>query len=220
MQSYFFSAPHSSLPKERNQSNYEAQRHIKPRRHIPAPEQDHVSLSSSFLSHVTKRRKRINQELICAQDEERNTCPRSRLGHRLHRHHDLQPDGYMSTTVASSDTSLLPDNLNVTYPFQDGQTDADWAKAGRHVLSYSGPYAVRGNGDDAGREGAGSGTVVHGPLAVANVPPMKGTMQERNFTLVDTDEGRFLEILQESNGVRSQLWWKQAESECKGAKNI
>ena len=35
------------------------------------------------------------------------------------------PDGYMSTTVASSDAALLPDNLNVTYPFQDGQTDAD-----------------------------------------------------------------------------------------------
>ena len=130
------------------------------------------------------------------------------------------PDGYMSTTVASSDTTLLPDNLNVTYPVQDGQTDADWAKTGRHVLSYSGPYVVRENGGDADGGGDGSGTVVHGPLAVANVPPMKGTMQERNFTLVDTDEGRFLEIVQESNGVRSQLWWKRAETGCKGAKDI
>ena len=130
------------------------------------------------------------------------------------------PDGYMSTTVASSDTTLLPDDLNVTYPFKDGQTDADWAKTGRHVLSYSGPYVVQDNGDDTGGEGAESGTVVHGPLAVANVPPMKGTMQERNFTLVDTDEGRFLEILQESDGVRSQLWWKQAETGRKEAKNI
>lgn len=116
------------------------------------------------------------------------------------------PAGYMSTTGASTDGSLLPDDLDVTYPFKEGQTDADWARTGKHTLSYAGPYVVSKSTRVApGRE---TGLVTHGPLTVAHVPAMKGTLQERNFTVVKTPHGKFLEILQESGGVKSQLWWE------------
>lgn len=116
------------------------------------------------------------------------------------------PAGYMSTTVASTDDRLLPNDLDVTYPFKEGQTDADWARTGKHTLSYSGPYIVT-KSTRIGKEKE-TGLVVHGPLTVAHVPAMKGTLQERNYTVVRTPEGRFLEIVQENGGVRGQLWWK------------
>ena len=115
------------------------------------------------------------------------------------------PAGYMSTTGASTDPTLLPDDLSVTYPFQEGQTDADWARTGKHTLSYAGPYVVTTTEQDGEKE---TGQVVHGPLTVAHVPAMKGTLQERNYTVVRTPEGKFLEILQKNGGVRGQLWWK------------
>lgn len=114
------------------------------------------------------------------------------------------PTGYMSTTVVSSDESLLPPDLNVTYPFQDGQSDGDWAKTGKHTLSYSGPYVIQ-------EENGGSGKVVHGPLTVAHVPRMIGTRLERDFAVFENGDGKFLQIVQESGTSRSELWWEKLD---------
>lgn len=110
------------------------------------------------------------------------------------------PTGYMSTTVVSTDPSLLPPDLDVTYPFQEGQSDADWAKTGKHTLSYSGPYAIE-------NRKASSGKVIHGPLTVAHVPGMMGTLLERDFAVFESGDGTFLQIVQESGALRSELWW-------------
>ena len=113
----------------------------------------------------------------------------------------------MSTTVVSTDPQLLPRDLNVTYPAEEGQTDADWSRVGRHTLSYSGPYRVTRSEK---KKKVKKGIVMHGPLRVAHVPGLNGTEQERNFTLVETAKGkRYLEIVQESEGVKSVLWWEQ-----------
>ncbi|KEZ42214.1 hypothetical protein SAPIO_CDS6063 [Scedosporium apiospermum] len=79
--------------------------------------------------------------------------------------------GYMSTTVASADSGLLPPDLNLTYPSQEGQSDADWAKAGKHTLSYAGPWSVQEAvpGVPATEE---SGQILHGPLTVAHIPAL------------------------------------------------
>lgn len=114
------------------------------------------------------------------------------------------PTGYMSTTVVSSDASLLPPDLNVTYPFQEGQSDADWAKTGKHTLAYSGPYVIQ-------EENEGSGTVVHGPLTVAHVPGMVGTLLEREFAIFENEDGKLLQIVQESRTSRSELWWEKLD---------
>ena len=119
--------------------------------------------------------------------------------------------GWMSTNVASSDPLLLPPNLNVTYPAKEGQLDADWARTGKHTLSYSGPYTVTEshllpNGKEGGR-------VSHGPLRVAHIPGMNGTVQERKYTLVKNREGkrRWLEVVSESEGAKTVLWWKRLD---------
>lgn len=117
----------------------------------------------------------------------------------------------MSTTVASSDPALLPPALNVTYPAKEGQTDADWARTGKHTLSYAGPYFVsKSKLHDDGRE---RGTVSHGPLRVAHVPGMNGTVQERGYTLVKDKnrKWRWLEVVSEGAGVKTVLWWRRLD---------
>lgn len=117
----------------------------------------------------------------------------------------------MSTTVASADSGLLPPDLNLTYPSQEGQSDADWAKAGKHTLSYAGPWSVQEAvpGVPATEE---SGQILHGPLTVAHIPALIGTRQRRNYTIIDTpDEGRFLWISQQNGTHKSHIWWKRLD---------
>jgi hypothetical protein len=119
--------------------------------------------------------------------------------------------GYMSTTVASADPGLLPPDLNLTYPSQEGQSDADWAKAGKHTLSYAGPWSVQEAvpGVPATEE---SGQILHGPLTVAHIPALIGTRQRRNYTIIDmSDEGRFLWISQQNGTHESHIWWKRLD---------
>lgn len=119
----------------------------------------------------------------------------------------------MSTTIASSDPALLPPALNVTYPAREGQTDADWARTGKHTLSYAGPYLATKSQRVSDMNEAG--TVRHGPLRVAHVPAMNGTVQERAYTLVKNRKAdrsyRFLEVVSESEGLRTVLWWKRLD---------
>lgn len=97
-------------------------------------------------------------------------------------------NGFMSATITSTDPEDRPANL--TFPYQDGQSDADWAAVGRHSIGYSGPFSV----NPAVPSNNVTGGVLHGPLTVANVPSMVENTQARNYTLIEDDEGVVLRI--------------------------
>ncbi|KAJ4387288.1 hypothetical protein N0V93_007877 [Gnomoniopsis smithogilvyi] len=105
-------------------------------------------------------------------------------------------DGFVSATITSTDPQDRPANL--TFPFQDGQSDADWAAVGRHSIGYSGPFSI--NPDVPSNTTMGG--VLHGPLTVANVPSMVGNVQPRNYTLIQEGEDVLLRIDSRRAGVR------------------
>ncbi|CCF38710.1 hypothetical protein CH063_09735 [Colletotrichum higginsianum] len=112
--------------------------------------------------------------------------------------------GYMSATITSTDPEHRPANL--TFPFQDGQSDADWAQIGKHSIGYAGPFSLT----DAIEATATSGQLVHGPLTVANVPTMVGVRQVRNYTTFEN--GNLLRISSQRDGSnRGELWWKRLD---------
>ncbi|KAK2054628.1 hypothetical protein LY76DRAFT_551834 [Colletotrichum caudatum] len=112
--------------------------------------------------------------------------------------------GYMSATITSTDPADRPANL--TFPYQDGQSEAAWAAIGRHSIGYAGPVSIT----DAVEATATSGQLVHGPLTVANVPSMVGNRQIRNYTTFE--DGKLLRISsQREGGNRGELWWKRLD---------
>ncbi|KXH64274.1 hypothetical protein CSAL01_06799 [Colletotrichum salicis] len=48
--------------------------------------------------------------------------------------------GFMSATITSTDPEDRPANL--TFPFEDSQSDADWALVGKHSIGYAGPLRI------------------------------------------------------------------------------
>lgn len=50
------------------------------------------------------------------------------------------PTGWMSATNAATEKNLRPEHL--TFPYLDGQSDADWALIGKHTLAYAGPFSI------------------------------------------------------------------------------
>ncbi|SPO07067.1 uncharacterized protein DNG_09761 [Cephalotrichum gorgonifer] len=118
--------------------------------------------------------------------------------------------GYMSTSSASTDLDLLPRDLNVTYPLKEGQSDADWARAGKHTLSYTGPFSF-GEAIPGVPSTKKSGQIIHGPLTAAIIPSWIGAEKARNYTIFDSDEGTFIRFLVESEGTVGQLWWKRLD---------
>jgi hypothetical protein len=105
------------------------------------------------------------------------------------------------TSLRSSDAALLP--LNLTYPPRDDQLDSDWAKIGKTTLSYWGPYTAVPTTEL-------TGSVVHGPLVGSHVPRSVGSTLQRNYTVVKTDEGTFLNLVFGSDAVQS-LWWRKLD---------
>ncbi|KAJ4419495.1 hypothetical protein N0V82_004940 [Gnomoniopsis sp. IMI 355080] len=113
-------------------------------------------------------------------------------------------DGFVSATITSTDAADRPANL--TFPFQAGQSDADWAAVGRHSIGYSGPFSV--NPDVPSNLTVGG--VLHGPLTVANVPSMVGNVQPRNYTLIEDSEGVLLRIdSRRAGGNTGVLFWRK-----------
>ncbi|EXF77918.1 hypothetical protein CFIO01_04172 [Colletotrichum fioriniae PJ7] len=111
--------------------------------------------------------------------------------------------GFMSATITSTDPEDRPANL--TFPFEDSQSDADWALVGKHSIGYAGPLRI----SDAFPANATFGQVIHGPLTVANVPSMAGGSQARNYTLYEN--GKILRISsQRDGGNRGELCIKSA----------
>ncbi|OHF02911.1 hypothetical protein CORC01_01669 [Colletotrichum orchidophilum] len=112
--------------------------------------------------------------------------------------------GFMSATITSTNPEDRPANL--TFPFEDSQSDADWALVGKHSIGYAGPLRI----SDAIPANATFGQVLHGPLTVANVPSMAGGSQARNYTLYE--DGKILRIsTQRDGGNRGELWWKRLD---------
>ncbi|KAJ4988161.1 hypothetical protein SVAN01_06413 [Stagonosporopsis vannaccii] len=113
--------------------------------------------------------------------------------------------GYMSATITATEGALRP---NLTFPFQAGDLDADWALVGKHSIGYAGPFRVN-TALAASRE---AGQVFHGPLTVANVPTWVGTEQRRNYTVVKQGRETWLRIGSErGGGYRGVLWWKRLD---------
>ncbi|KAF6810097.1 hypothetical protein CMUS01_03990 [Colletotrichum musicola] len=112
--------------------------------------------------------------------------------------------GYVSATLTSTNPEDRPANL--TFPYEDGQSDADWAKVGRHSIGYAGRLQI----SDAFPATLTAGQVIHGPLTVANVPSMVGTSARRNYTLFE--DGKILLISsQRDGGNRGELWWRRLD---------
>lgn len=113
-------------------------------------------------------------------------------------------DGYMSATITSTDTEDRPSNL--TFPFVEGQSDADWAKVGRHSIGYAGAISINPEVPSNNITGG----IFHGPLTVANVPSMVGNVHRRNYTLIEDDEGVLLRIdSSRAGGNTGILFWRK-----------
>ncbi|KAJ0382526.1 hypothetical protein COL922a_012383 [Colletotrichum nupharicola] len=112
--------------------------------------------------------------------------------------------GYVTATITSTDPEDRPANL--TFPYEDSQTDADWAQVGRHSIGYAGVMRI----SDAFPVTLTTGQVIHGPLTVANIPSMVGTEARRNYTLFE--DGKVLLIAsQRDGGNRGELWWRRLD---------
>lgn len=110
----------------------------------------------------------------------------------------------MSATITATEPEFRPANLS--FPFLDSQSDADWALVGKHGVAYAGPVTI--SNDIA--PNTTHGQILHGPLIVANVPAWVGTQQKRNYTLYD--DGALLKIdSQRDGGFRGVLWWKKLD---------
>ncbi|KAF1926251.1 uncharacterized protein M421DRAFT_68117 [Didymella exigua CBS 183.55] len=113
--------------------------------------------------------------------------------------------GYMSATITATEPAFRP---NLTFPFQDSDSDADWALVGKHSLGYAGPFSV--NADLPASKVQGQ--LFHGPLLVANVPTWVGTRQKRNYTVVSEGGETWLRIGSErGGGYRGVLWWRRLD---------
>ncbi|KXX80388.1 hypothetical protein MMYC01_203280 [Madurella mycetomatis] len=110
--------------------------------------------------------------------------------------------GWVVTSMASSDPSLLP--LDLTYPPLDSQTDAEWAMIGRTTLSYFGRYTAYPSTHLTGR-------LDHGPLTGASVPTVIGASLVRNYTIVKNNDGIFVELRFATGSSEQVIWWKRLD---------
>ncbi|KAJ4357738.1 uncharacterized protein N0V89_002314 [Didymosphaeria variabile] len=112
--------------------------------------------------------------------------------------------GYMSATIVATEPAFRP---NLTFPYQENDSDADWALIGKHSLGYAGPFSV----NEALPANKTGGQLFHGPLVVANVPTWVGTQQKRNYTVIKEGRDTLLRIGSERGGGIGVLWWKRVD---------
>jgi hypothetical protein len=94
------------------------------------------------------------------------------------------PNGFMSANLGNSRPEYRPTDL--TWPYKANQSDTDWAKVGKHIVTYAGPFYI------SDLQSETEGTVNHGPILAAAIESMAGTTLTRNFTLLE--EGKVLLI--------------------------
>lgn len=109
----------------------------------------------------------------------------------------------MSATIAATEPQFRPESL--TFPFQANQSDEDWALVGKHTLGYAGPFTFINGSTNS------SGTLIHGPLTVGNVPAWVGSNQTRNYTVfTESEEVILLNVFSaRTDGTIGELWWQK-----------
>lgn len=111
----------------------------------------------------------------------------------------------MAANIMSTTPSHRP--TNISYPSSPTDSDADWAKIGKHIVSYAGPFSVTPWADGK------SGNLTHGPLKFAQMPNWVGNEVPRNYTVVPGKKGREDDGLTvwavDASGWRTNLYWKR-----------
>ncbi|ETS75370.1 hypothetical protein PFICI_12314 [Pestalotiopsis fici W106-1] len=116
--------------------------------------------------------------------------------------------GYMSMNSMATEPAYRP--TTITFPYQEGQSDADWALVGLHTFSYAGPVT------NVVEITPTSGNLTHGPLTFAHVPSLVGSDQNRQYEVLD--DGNILRLsARVSSGNTAVLTWQRLA--CQGRAN-
>ena len=113
--------------------------------------------------------------------------------------------GYVSVIMTSGNSTLRPPHL--LWPPRANDSDTDWALIGRSIMSYTTQFHI--NKDLPASQIHGQ--VLHGPIDIANVPSLVGTMLVRNYTVEHRDGNEYL-LLQtprENATSRSDISWRR-----------
>ncbi|KAH7115324.1 Lipocalin-like domain-containing protein [Dendryphion nanum] len=116
--------------------------------------------------------------------------------------------GWMAANIQSTTPSHRPDNIS--YPAAVTDLDSEWAKVGKHIVSYAGHYSVNPWNDR-------QGNLTHGPLVFAHLPKWTGSGLARNYTMVPASGGKSRkredDVLQiwvlGKDGWTNNLYWKR-----------
>ncbi|KAK3682211.1 hypothetical protein B0T22DRAFT_484291 [Podospora appendiculata] len=127
-------------------------------------------------------------------------------GTSLHGMISYSASGYVSALLTTNDARFLPRNL--TFPYQEGQPDSEWALVGKHTLAYAGPFSI----DPSRPATIDSGTLVHGPLMVCDVPSYVGISLHRDYTMVRRREGVWLRLVTVNTATTySEIWFQRLD---------
>jgi hypothetical protein len=151
----------------------------------------------SFFVFLEKKRETIAYKNFRYNNGTLVTTPDPMLGAHAIGMLTYSASGYMAMTSMASEPELRPASL--TYPAQDNQTDAEWAMVGRHTFSYAGPVTIMREDTPE------TGSLMHGPLIVADVPSMVSTNQSRSYEMLEGGMMLRLSVTRE-RGVVHLLW--------------
>lgn len=107
--------------------------------------------------------------------------------------------------MTSANSTLRPPHL--LWPPSANDSDADWARIGRSIMSYTARFHISKDVPASQVHGQ----VLHGPIDVANVPSLVGTTLVRNYTVGrrDGDEYLLLQDLNDKGTLRSDILWRR-----------
>jgi hypothetical protein len=108
------------------------------------------------------------------------------------------PNHFMSANLGNSRPEYRPTSL--TWPYKASQSDTDWAKVGKHIVAYAGPFHL------SDLESETDGRVNHGPLLVAGIESWVGTTVTRNFTLLENGKLLLIKVVG-NNGYLGLSYW-------------
>jgi hypothetical protein len=107
----------------------------------------------------------------------------------------------MSANLVTTDGTQRP--LNINWPPREGDSNADWALAGKGALAYAGLFSVNETSTK------NKGVLLHGPMIAASVPAMVGDTQVRHFEVHERDDGTYLLLYILGETSRGDIWWKR-----------
>ena len=107
--------------------------------------------------------------------------------------------GYTSINIMSTKPEDRP--LGIDYPYNENDSLLDWAKVGRHIMTYCGPVSVN-------EWNSTHGTLTVGPMLNSHLPRWVGTSWERNYTLFGRDTLR-LSVRNDPVNITTYLFWER-----------